>query len=201
MHGGAPKSGIVRHPLDRPVMALQHPVLEDFQFLRRPVGALQNIPVDQPARAEQGREARRQSRGQRRAGHPFEDLLAGEVWIGPVLEVHLDGREAVEGDRPERLQARNAVQFDLDRDGDLALHFLGRVAGPLRDQLDVRRREIRIRVDGQILEGPGAPGHQGQRRDHDHERLLEREGDKSGDHTVCALLDTVRELDEEAAVG
>ena len=97
--------------------------------------------------------------------------------------------------------ARNAVHLDFDRNGDQALDFLGGVAGPLRDEFDVRRRKIRIGVDGQLLEGPRAPAHQGQGGDDDQEGLLEGEGDESGDHTIWPLLDTVGELHEEAAVG
>ena len=62
-------------------------------------------------------------------------------------------------------------------------------------------REIRVGVDGQLLEGHRAPDHEGERGDHDQESLPQGEGDKFRDHSICALLNAVGELEEEAAIG
>ena len=114
LHGGAAEAGIVRHALNGAVVPLQHPVLDDLQILRRAVGALQNVAVDQAAGAEQRRERGLQPGGQRGVAHPLEGLLAHEVRVGAVLEVHLHRREAVERNRAQRIQSRNAVHFDFD---------------------------------------------------------------------------------------
>ena len=176
LHGRAAQSGFVRHALDRTVLPVQHPVVDGLQFLRGPVGALEDIAVDQPARAEQRRHAGRQSGRQGRVAHALEGLLPHEVGIRVVIEVHLHGGEAVERNRAERLQPRDPVHFDLDRNRHQPLHLFGRVARPLRDDLHVRRRQVRIGVDGQLLKGVSAPQHQHQGRHHDQETLGQREG-------------------------
>src|ERR1022692_3741944 len=76
----------------------------------------------------------------------------------------------------------------------------GGMAGPLGDELDVRGREIRIGVDGELLERPGTPHHHGEGRHQDQEGLFERKRNQSGDHG-SALLDTGGELHKEAAIG
>ncbi len=52
LHGRAAEAGVVGHALNGAVAAFEHPVLDVLQFLRRAVGALQNIAVDQAAGAE-----------------------------------------------------------------------------------------------------------------------------------------------------
>ena len=52
LHGGAAEPGVVRHPLYGAVMALQHPILDHLQVLRRAIRTLQNIAVNQAAGAE-----------------------------------------------------------------------------------------------------------------------------------------------------
>ncbi len=138
-------------------MPLQHPVFDHLQVLRRTVGALQHVAVDQAAGAEQRRDGGLQAGRHRGVGHPLEGLLAHEVRVGAVLEIHLDGGEAVERDRAQRIQPRNAVHFDFERNGDQPLHFLGGVAGPLRDDFHVRRRKIRVGVDRQVLKRTARP--------------------------------------------
>ncbi len=181
-------------------MPLQHPVFDGLQLLRRAVGALHHVAVDQTAGAEERRKAGRQTGGQRGVGHALERLLAHEIWVGAIFEIHGDERQAVERNGAQRFQARNAVHFDFDRNGDQPLDFLGGVAGPLRDEFDVRRREIGIGVDRQFAERDGALDHQRERRDDDHEPLLEREANQACDHAV-SLFGRIGELQEEAPFG
>jgi hypothetical protein len=108
-------------------------------------------------------ELRRHAIGDRGLWNPLERLLAREIRVDAVLEVHRDRREAVERDRAQRVERWDAVHLDLERDSDEALDVLGVVAGPLRDDLGARRREVGIRVDGQALKRQDAP-----HRDHEH---------------------------------
>ena len=52
LHVGAAKARVVRHALYRAVMALQNPIFDHLQVLRRAIRTLQNIAVDQAAGAE-----------------------------------------------------------------------------------------------------------------------------------------------------
>jgi hypothetical protein len=88
LHGGAAEAGIVRHARNGAVVALEHPILQDFEFLGRTVGTLQDVAVDEAAGAVQRREARHQSGGHLRVGHALEGLLADEVGVRSILEIH-----------------------------------------------------------------------------------------------------------------
>jgi hypothetical protein len=55
---------------------------------------------------------------------------------------------------------RNAVHHDFDGSGHLLFHFLGRAPRPLRDDLDVVVRHVRIRFHRQVMERDGAPDQQ-----------------------------------------
>ena len=48
-------------------------------------------------------------------------------------------------------QMRDAVHRDLKRNGDLLLDFFGRAAGPLRDDLNVVIRNVRVRLHRKIV--------------------------------------------------
>ena len=52
---------------------------------------------------------------------------------------------------------RDAVQFHFQRNGDLLLHFFGRMPGPLGDDLRVGVGDIGIGFDGQIVKRNDAP--------------------------------------------
>jgi hypothetical protein len=52
----------------------------------------------------------------------------------------------------DRHERREAVHLQLDGDGDQPFDLFGRVTGPFRDQVDQRRREVRIRVHRQPAE-------------------------------------------------
>src|SRR5579871_84010 len=131
LHGGAAESRVIRYALDGAVAALEDPVLNGLQFLRRPIGALQNVAVDESARAEERRERRRDALGHGGIGDPFEGLLADEVGIGTVFEIHLYGGESVKRDGAQRVELRDTVHFELDGDGDEALYFFGSMSWPL----------------------------------------------------------------------
>jgi hypothetical protein len=84
-----PKPGIVGHALNGAVVALQHPILDGLQLLRRAVGALQHVAVDQPLGLNSGERLGVQPGGQLGVAHALEGLLAHEVRVGAVLEIHL----------------------------------------------------------------------------------------------------------------
>ena len=186
LHRLAAQTGVVGHALNRAIAALEHPVLENLEFLRRPIRALQHVPVDEAARTEQRRHARCHAGRNLRVRDALEGLLARKIRIGVVLEVHRDRRQPVERDRAKRVELRDAVHLDLERNRDEALDLLGRMARPLRHDLHPRRRQIRIGVDRQVLKRDDAPDRQAQHRHDDDESLREREGNNAVDHGVTA---------------
>src|SRR5208337_3923858 len=135
LHGGAAEAGVVGHALNGTVAAFDDPVLERLQLLRAAVGTLQNVTVDQAAGAEHRGETGLQPCRKARGAHPLEGQLAHEIRIGAIVEIHGDERQTIERDRTQRVEPRNAVQLDFNRDGDQPFDFLGRVARPLGDQL------------------------------------------------------------------
>ena len=141
-----------RRRRDGAVTAFQHPRLQRLQLLRRVVRAHQDIAVNQSARTEQRRNPGRNAVGKRRVRHTLKCLLAREIRIGLVFEIHLQRRQAVERNRAQRLNLRDAVHLHFQRNGDQPLHFLRRMAGPLRDDFDVRRRQVGIGVDREVSE-------------------------------------------------
>ena len=52
LHVGAAEARVIGNALDGAVMPLQHPVFDHLQVLRRTIGTLQNVAVDQAAGAE-----------------------------------------------------------------------------------------------------------------------------------------------------
>ncbi len=56
LHHGAAEAGIIGDAAHLLVLALDHPIFESFQFLRRAVGALQHVAVNQTRGAGKRRE-------------------------------------------------------------------------------------------------------------------------------------------------
>ena len=114
------------------------------------------IAVDLADRAP-GRDLRLHAVGQRRqlreaVDHPLLRLLVGEV----VGELQLDVRQAEQRNGADGRDVGNAGHLHLDRDGDVALHLLGRQAGALGDDVDERRHRIRVGLDVELEEADDA---------------------------------------------
>ncbi len=152
LHRAAAEAGIVRHAGHRAVMRLDRPFLDGLQFHRRAIGALQRVAIDQARGRGQRRDRRRDAARQVDIADPVERLLARRLAVGAIGEIDHHVGQAVERDRTHDRRLGNAVHAELDRHGDLPLDFLGGMAGPLRDDLDHRRREIGIGIDRQALQ-------------------------------------------------
>ena len=84
---------------------------------------------------------------------------------------------------------RDAGHADLERDGDLLLDLFGGAAGPLGDDRDVVVGDVGVGLDGQVVEGDGAPAEEQQRDDEDDEAVVERKIDEL-DHADRLLAST-----------
>src|SRR5579872_6988776 len=80
----------------------------------------------------------------------------------------------------------DAVEFDLQRDGDLLLHFLGGMAGPLGDDLGVGVGDVWVGLDGQIVEGDDAPNEKHQRSAENQQAVAQGKIDQAADHSFCS---------------
>ena len=184
LHDRAAEAGVVGDAVHGAVGAFDHPVLEGLQLLRSAVRALYNVAIDKAAGTEERRHGWRNTGGKVRLRHALEDDLAREVVVGALVEGEDDVREAVERNRAHVGDARDAVQFELERERDQALDLFGGVAGPLRDEFDLRRREIGIGVDRHAPEGDDAGDSHGG-REHQHQKALtKRRLYDSMDHSV-----------------
>ena len=176
LHGAAAEARIVRHPGHRLVLRRDGPVLDGLQLHRRAVGALQHVAVDQPRRRGQRRHRGRDAARQAQARHAVEHFLAREIVVGAAVERDGDVGQPVQRDRADGGGLGDAVHADLDRHRDQPLHFLGRVAGPLGDDLDDRRRQVGIGIHRQARQRAGARAGQQQRQQQDQEGLGQRRG-------------------------
>ena len=106
-----------------------------------------------------------------------------------LLKGQDDVGETVQRDGAHDDDARHPVQLQLQRQRDQALNLFGRVAGPLRDQFDLRRGEIGIGVHGHAPEGDDSGDHHEEGEHQHQEALTKRRLYDSMDHSgVDSLL-------------
>ncbi len=76
----------------------------------------------------------------------IDDALQ-RLFIAKVVgELHLHVGQAKQRDGAHRFDVREAGKRHFDGDGDVAFHFLGGLAGTLRNDFDKRRDRIRDRL-------------------------------------------------------
>ena len=146
-----------------------------------PGGPTQLVAEDL-ADAAGGRDHRQHAGRQHRILQPVDGLLAHEMIVAAVFELQADEAQRVDGVGADELQAGRAGDRDLDRDRDVALDFLRRLAGLLGDDLDDRRRRIGIGLDVQRQESTHAEPEKGRERDQHQQPPREAERDQTTQH-------------------
>ena len=171
---GPAETGNIHHVGYGFKLLLQHPVLQRLQFgyVITRIRAGQRIPVNLSHRAPVRAHLRLNIAGQRHLGQALQSLLAVPVVIGIVVE-----NERYAGKPEDRFgaqagQVRNAVHHDFDGNRHLLLHLFGGAARPLRDDVDVVVRHVRISLNRQIGEGDGAPRQQEKRCQQDQKTII-----------------------------
>jgi hypothetical protein len=99
-----------------------------------------------------------------------------------VLEHTPDDRETEAALTAHHGHARVAVEGALERNGDLALHLLGREPGECRDDLDLDVRDVGIGLDRRLQVGVGAERRDEQRDEDRREAPLDAETDEGLEH-------------------
>ena len=163
-------------------LAFDHPVLQRLELhdvhARRPGKLVAKDFAD----ASGGRDHRQDAGRQNRILQPVDGLLTNEMIVAAVFELQTDKAQSVDGVGADELQAGRAGDRDLDRNRDVALDFLRRLACLLGDDLDDRRRRIGIGLDVQGQESNAADTEKGRERDHHQEPPREAECDQTTQH-------------------
>ena len=151
----------VDHARHRLEPAQQDPVLDGLEVghavARRADHAVAEDLADRAGRRDEGLRAVGQRPELRQA---VDDELRGFAVADVVGELHLHVAEAGQRDGADRRDEGNSRHLHFDRDGDVALDLLGRLAGILRHDVDQRRHRIGIGLDVEPLVGEQAAGDQ-----------------------------------------
>ena len=111
-----------------------------------------------------------------------DHLLLAALEVVAVLELVAQVRQPEQALAPRHLQARHAGQGDFQGGGDLALHLLRGGPGVLGDDLDDRRRGVRVGLDVDVLEGEAADAREADGQQQDDEGVIDRPLDEAADH-------------------
>src|SRR6185295_17322203 len=118
---------------------------------------------------------------------PVDHLLPYEIVVAAILELNPDETQRVHGVGADEPQSRRAGDGDFERDGDVALHLLRRLAGILGDDFDDGRSGIRIGLDVESGECRIAHRQEGGEADQYQRPAREAERDQAGKHASTGL--------------
>ena len=178
-------------------LVADEPVLNGAKVAERLALAFHRVPEDvahaRRVRPEGGHDAR--WKRFRQQLEPFEHPRTGKVEVDPVLENHVDHREAERGRGAHHAHAGKPLQADRQRIRDLVLDLLRRSARPVGKHDHLVVGKIGDGVDRRGQERPVPPGADEQKEgDHD-EAIPQRDLDQPVDHVLLSRLSaTVRAL-------
>ena len=95
---------------------------------------------------------------------PLENSLAIPAVVGGVVEVHHEAGNSGQGEGAQIVQVREPGHLDLGWNGDLLFDVFGGMSWPLRNHVDIVVRNVRVGLDGKILERDDSPKKQEHRR-------------------------------------
>ncbi len=113
---------------------------------------------------------------------PLKNHLPGQIVVGVFFEGQTQIGETVQRNRPHGDHVRHAVHLQFERQRNQAFHFLGGMIGPLRDDFDLRRREVGIGVHRHALERQDSADRDETSQHQHQEPLAQRSLDDSMDH-------------------
>ena len=171
-----------------PQPPLDDPVLDRLELHHTHAGRAGELIAEDLADAARRRDHRLHARRQLHVLQPVDRLLADEMIVAAVFELQPDEAEREHRVGAREFQTRRARDRDFDRDGDVALDLFRRLAGPLRDDLDDRRRRIGIGLDVQGLERNDAPSAEEGGERNQHERTpRQAKSDETTEHGVLTF--------------
>ena len=167
-------------------LPLEHPILKRLELDQRHRRGMKRVAVHFADHAGQWSEPRFGISRDLGLGDAFLHLLAGPVVVGAVAEEDPNVRETEVREGAQKRHVGDAVELLLELQGDVALHLLGGVTRPERDDVDLDISDVGIGLDRQARKGDDP----GRRQDQDHgqgdEPLMQRERDDTDDHVRTA---------------
>src|SRR5262249_22464805 len=164
--------------------ALHHPVLQRLEFnqvhIGRPFELVAEALADGAGRGDHWLHALRQ------VGLPqaIYCLLAYEVVVAAVFELKPNETERVDRVGTDVSEPRRTGDRGLDWDRDVTFHLRGRLACPLRDDLDDRGRGIGIGLDVECGEGHKAQAEKRRERDQYERAPQQAESNQATQHST-----------------
>ena len=171
-------------------MPLHLPVLDRPQVPRRIAVPAQTVAKNLTDGGGKRRKLRLDSGRQIGLLQSFRHLLPREIVGHLVVEGDDDVRQSELGVRKYPHRMRQSAQHDFERNGHLLFHLFRRPARIERDDGRLHIRDVRKRLDGQLLEGNDAAADKEHCHQRDEHRLVQREMDEPFNHG----RDTVRSL-------
>ena len=181
--------------------ALQHPVLQRLEIEHRIIGRPdQPVTIDLADRAERRNLRLGVVEERRHLRQPVQHLLQRLV-IGEIEgELQLDVGQAVQRDRADDVEVLQPRDLRLQRDGDVAFDLLGRQSRALGDDVDHRRRRVRIGLDVQLLERHEAADDDGDEQPEHQEPAFDSEGNEAVHSVRISSRAGRRPVDEQTAL-
>src|ERR1700683_1288674 len=128
---------------------------------------------------------------------PLENPLAVPSICFLVIKNQLQVGEPKQRKRAQVDDVRDAVHHNFERNRDLLLDLLCEDSRPLRDDLNVVIRNVRICFDGKLMERNRAPAKQQQRGGEDKKAVLQGKIDKFTNHLLLnRILEHERVLND-----
>src|SRR5438445_5731889 len=148
------------------------------------------VEVDLANGAPVGAHLRLQAARQLYLRQSFQYLLAVPIIDGLIVENKHHTGQSKDGHGSQVLQMRNSVHLDFNRNRDLLFDLFRGVAGPLRNDLNVVVRHVRVRFDRQAVKRDRSPRQKKHSDNHHNEPVVERVIDESTSHCVALTLRT-----------
>ena len=173
-------------------LTLDHPVLEAAQLGWTRMVRDEAKAVQLADRRRQRRQLRLDLRRKIGLLQPLEHPLPREVVVHLIVEGDREKRQAELRVREHPHRMRYAGQHDLERNGDLLLHLLSRVAGHECDHGGLHVGDVGKRLHRQRLKGDDARPDEQHCDQHQEERLIQRKCDELPDHQLARCCSSCR---------
>src|SRR4029453_5748499 len=133
-----------------------NPILDLAQLHFGVFVSFKDVPIKLADAGGEGAEGWRDALGQRHIAELLQHELPRKGVVRAVFEGELDDREPEDGPRTPGDHMWHVVERTLDWNRDLLFDFFARVAWIERDDHDAGVRDVRVRLDLELLEGPEA---------------------------------------------
>src|SRR5579864_1086072 len=196
LHHRPAKPRVVGNPMDRAVRPFNNPIFDRLQLLRAAVRTFENVPIHQAARTKQRSHCRSHTGWESGLCQPLKYDLPCEIVVGAFFEGQNEIGKSVQRDGTHHHHVRDAIHLKFERKCDQSFNLFGRMVRPLRNDLNLWRREVRVSIHRHPLkrQDPSDRDKGGQHQD--QKSLTQGRLDDSMDHSdgVVAVLICFRKI-------